>query len=200
MQYWQHHTVANGIQELVDVPRGCERCRFRFPVPDDRGNNQVRVIESSARGVGEHVAKFTAFVDRARLFRCAVASNASGKGELLEKRPQAFFVLTLVGIYLRIRALQINRTEDAGSTVSWSGKIDHVQVVFLDESIQVYVDKGQSRAGSVMPEKSVFDVFHPQGFSEKGIVLQVDHAQRQVNARAPKGVGLAQFVSAKRFP
>jgi hypothetical protein len=42
-----------------------------------------------------------------------------------------------------------------------------------------------------MAEKAIFDVLRLQGFFQKGVVLEIDHAQRQVITGAPIGVYLA---------
>src|SRR5215469_8130786 len=145
MQDWQDSAVANGIQELVNVPGSSQGCGFRLTVPDDSRNDQVWIIEGGATGMGEHVAQLAAFVNRPRRFRRAVASNTSGKRELLEKRPHPFFVLTLIGVDLGVGSFQINRADDSGGAVPWSGKKNDVHVVLLDDPVQVYVDKRQAR-------------------------------------------------------
>jgi hypothetical protein len=49
-----------------------------------------------------------------------------------------------------------------------------------------------------MTEKPIFDLLSLQGFLQEGVVLEIDHAERQVITGAPIGVRLAQFVGAER--
>ena len=129
MEDGQHGAIANRVQELVDVPGGGKRARLRLAVADHGCNDQVGIIEGGAACVGEHVTELAAFVDGTGRFRRTVAADASGEGELLEERQQSFFVFALFGVDLRISALQVDRTQDAGRAVTGAGQEDHVLVV-----------------------------------------------------------------------
>ena len=59
----QYRAVANRVEELADVPGGCQRAGFRFSVADDGGNDQVRIVERGAAGVRKHIAEFAAFMN-----------------------------------------------------------------------------------------------------------------------------------------
>jgi hypothetical protein len=74
-----------------------------------------------------------------------VASNPPRKRELLKEFAKALKVLALVGINLRVGPFQIRWTQNARRAMSRAGKKDHVQIVFLDQPIQMDVDKRQSR-------------------------------------------------------
>src|SRR5262249_12946176 len=158
MQYWEHRTVANGIQELVDVPRRRQSCGLRFAVTDDSGNNQVRVIEGCSAGMREDVPQLAPFVYRTGCFRCAVAADPAGKGKLLKERAQPLFVFTLVGVDFGVASFQIHGTNHAWSSMPRPGKIDHVQIILLDEPVQVDVNERQPWTRSKMPQKPVLDV------------------------------------------
>src|SRR5215467_1675261 len=75
------------------------------------------------------------------------------------------------------------------------GQEDHVQVILLDESVQMDVNKGQARTGSPVSQQATLNVFALQRLFQEGIVLKVDHAQHQVVTSAPVGVRLAQILS-----
>src|ERR1700741_3666276 len=93
MQDRQYRGVARGIQKLVRVPAGGERTCFRLTVSHNATDEQVRIIERSAIGVGERVAEFPTFVNRPGSFRRDVAGDSAGKGKLLEQPLHALFVL-----------------------------------------------------------------------------------------------------------
>src|SRR5271166_508837 len=117
------------------MPRGRQGPGLGLAIADNRRDNQFGIVERSAAGVGEDVAKFSALVNGARRLRRAMAASASRNGKLLEEF-EAFEVFTLGGIQLGVCPLQVGRPESAGSAVSRAGKKEHVQVVFLDEPIQ----------------------------------------------------------------
>ena len=190
--------IANGVQELADVPGGRQRARFRFPVSDYSRDDQVGVVEGSAAGMREHVPEFASFMDRAWCFGSAVAADAARERELPEEFPQPGGVFALVGVDLGVGALQVDRSQDARSTVPWSGKEDHVQVIFLDQSVQVNVGKCQARACSPVSEEPVLDVLRLERFPQQGIILQIDHAQAQVVTGPPVGMGFAQGLGVER--
>jgi hypothetical protein len=48
---------------------------------------------------------------------------------------EALFVLALIGVNFRVAALQIDRADNAGGAMSRTGKIDDVQILFLDEPV-----------------------------------------------------------------
>ena len=49
-----------------------------------------------------------------------------------------------------------------------------------------------------MPEQPVLDVLRLEGLFEQGIVLKIDHAERQVFAGSPVGIDVLQFLGAQR--
>ena len=184
----QNRAVANRVQELADVPGCRQRPGFRFAVADYGRNDQVGIIERGAAGVREHVAQFTAFVDRAGRFGSAVTADAAGKRELLEELAQPSLVFALVRVDLGVGALEIDRRQNSRRTVPGSGQEDHVQVEFLDQAVQVNIGERQAGARSPVSEQPVLDVLGLEGFFQQRIVLQIDHAERQVVAGSPIGV------------
>ena len=59
-----------------------------------------------------------------------MTSNAAGKGELFEEAQQTFFILALLRIDLRIRALEVHRPQDSRRTMPRPGHVDHVEIKF----------------------------------------------------------------------
>src|SRR4051812_42603792 len=53
----QHRAVTNWIEKLVDVPRSCERARFRLAISHDGGNNQFGIIKRRTARVRQDVTQ-----------------------------------------------------------------------------------------------------------------------------------------------
>ena len=85
----QHRAVAGGVEELVAVPAGSQGTGLRLAIADDARDDQIRVVERRAVGVGQGVAELAAFMDGAGSFRRGVAGDAAGEGELREQPLQA---------------------------------------------------------------------------------------------------------------
>ena len=79
MQDREDRSIASRIGELVGMPARRERSRLRLAVPHDRADEQVRIVERGAVGVGERIAELAPFVDRARDLGRDVTGDASGK-------------------------------------------------------------------------------------------------------------------------
>src|SRR5258707_6489061 len=93
MEYSQDGAVAHWIKELIAMPTGSQRPRFRLAIANDACNDQVRVIKGGAIGMGKRVTEFAAFMNGGRRFRGDVAGDATRAGELLEEPLHAFFIL-----------------------------------------------------------------------------------------------------------
>ena len=63
MQDRQDDAICQRIHELVGLPARGQRSGLRLAVADDRHGKHARIVEHSAIGVGEHIAKLAAFVD-----------------------------------------------------------------------------------------------------------------------------------------
>ena len=81
----QDRAVVDRVEELVGVPGRGQRPGLRLAVADHAGDQQIRVVEGGAVGVGEGVAELAALVDRARCLRRDMAGHAAGEGELPEQ-------------------------------------------------------------------------------------------------------------------
>src|SRR5215831_8497072 len=196
MKNREHRAVANGVQELADVPGGRQRTSFRLPISDYRRHDQAGIVEGSAAGMREDIPELASLMDRARRFRSTVTADAARKRELLEELLQPGRILALLGVNLGVGTLQVHRAQDTWSTVPRTSQEDHVQVVFFDQSVQVNVNKCQARARPPVSEKPIFDVLRLEGFLQEGIVLQVDHPKAQVIAGPPVGMDFLQRLGA----
>src|SRR5271165_1633889 len=126
-----------------------------------------------------------------------MTADAARKRELFKELEQAAFIFALFGIDLGIGSLQVTRAQDAGSAVPGPSHENHVEVKLLDQPVQVDINEGQTWARSPMSEQTVFDLLGLQRFLQQGILLEINHPERQVFARSPIGVGLSQFLSAQ---
>lgn len=82
----QNNAVRHRIEELVAVPRGCQRAGLRLAVTDNHGCDQVGVIQHRTEAVRQRITQFTALVDGARGLRGNVAGNAAGNENCLNRR------------------------------------------------------------------------------------------------------------------
>src|SRR5438094_9853174 len=101
------------------------------------------MIERGSISVCNRVAKFAAFMNRARSLRRYVTGNSTGKRGLLEETLQAFFVLRDVRINVAVCAFEICIRYEAGATVSRSGYVDGIEMMLLDQAIQLYRDEAR---------------------------------------------------------
>jgi hypothetical protein len=58
--------VADGVQELIDVPRSCQRPGLRFSVAHHGRDDQAGIVGGGAAGVGPHIAELASLMDRPR--------------------------------------------------------------------------------------------------------------------------------------
>ena len=91
----QHGSIADGIEEFVDVPCRGQRSRFGFSVADDCGDDGFRIVECCAARVRQDVPEFSALVDRSRSLRRAVAADSAGERKLSEEFMQTSDVFAL---------------------------------------------------------------------------------------------------------
>ena len=193
MENRQDDAVGDRVQELVGMPGGRQRAGLRFAVADDGGHDQVWVVVSGSIGMGERIAQLAAFVNGSRGLRRHVAGNAAGERELLEQPLHALFVLRDVGIDLGVGPFQIGIGDEARTAVPRADDVDHVQVVFLDDAVQVHVEEVQSRRRPPVAEQARLDVLFRQRLFQQRVVVHIDLPDRQVVRRPPVGVHEFQF-------
>ena len=81
---------------------------------------------------------------------------------------------------------------EPGATMPWAYDIDHVQIVIFDQSIEMNIDKVQSRCRAPMPQQSRLYVLARQWDFEQGIILKIDLANGEIVCSAPMGVHLIE--------
>ncbi len=148
----QDRAVPDRVEELVRVPACRQRPGLGLTVPDDRADQQVRIVERGTEGMGEGVAQLPALVDRAGNLRRHVAGDTTGKGELAEQPAQPGGVLGDGGVDVGVRTLQVGVRDNAGTAVTRADDVDRVEVVRFDHTVHVRVDQVESRRRAPVAE------------------------------------------------
>ncbi len=197
MQDRQYRAVGGRIEKLVRMPRGGERPGFRLAVADDAGDDEIGVVEHGAERMAQRIPEFASLVDRARRFRRRVAGNASGKRELKKELLQSGFVPADVGIDLAVRALEIGVAHDRRPAVPGAGDVDHVEVVFRDDPVQVHVDEVLPGRGAPVSQQHALHIGECQGPLQQRIVVKIDLSDRQIVGGAPVRIHLPEQLRRK---
>ena len=192
MQDRQHRAVGDRIEELVGMPCGGQRPGLRLAIADDAGDDELGIVEHRPERMAERIAQFAALVDRARTLRRGVAGNSAGKRKLQEELPQPGLVLADVGIDLAVSALQIGVPHDRRTAVPGAGDVNHVEIVFLDDPVQVRVDEILPGGRAPVAQQHVLDVGERQRPLQQRIVVEINLADRQIVGGAPVSVQLPQ--------
>src|SRR5579859_6809989 len=178
MQDGQYCAIGGRIEKFVGMPRGRQRSGLRLTIADYASDDQLRIIKDRSKRVTERIAQFAALVDRARALRGGVAGNSSGKGKLKKKLPQTALILADVWIDLAVSALKISVAYDRRPAVAGTGDVDHVEIVFFDDPVQVRVNEILSRGRAPMSEQHVLHVGQSQRTLQKRIVVEINLADR----------------------
>ena len=165
MEDGKNGSVTNRIQKLVRMPARGQRAGFRFTITHNATREQIRIVKHSAVSVGKGVAQFSAFVDGAGCLGCDVAGNTPWKRELSEKSLQALFVLGNMCVELAIGALEIGVGHDPGTTMARACYVHRIEVVLLDDSVEMDVDKIQPWSSAPVPQQPELDVLQLQRFA-----------------------------------
>ena len=156
------------------MPTGGEWSRLCFAVTDHGGDNKVGVVERGAEGVRKRVAELAALVDGAGRLRRHMARNPAGERELGEEPLHALHVLRDARIDFAVGAFEIGVGDQPRTAMSGAGNVDHIEIVFLDEPIEVRVDEVEPRRRAPVPKKARLDVLLLERLTQQGIVEQVD--------------------------
>ena len=133
----------------------------------------------------EGVAKFAAFVDRARGFWRHVARNPTWKRKLRKQALHSLLVRGDIRVYLAVRSLKVGIGNHSGTAMPGSRDIDHIKVVLFDQAVQMSINEIQARRCSPVSQKPRFDVVLGEGLLQQWIVIEIDLADRQVVGRSP---------------
>src|SRR5215208_1100328 len=140
----EHGTVASRVQEAYALPGALQGSGLGLAVTDDRGDEEVRVIEGRAEGVREDVAELAALVDRAGGGHADVTRHTAGRRELPEEPLHSRCVLRDLRVDLGVGAFQVDVRQDGRAAVPGASQVDGLGVTLLDQAVEVDVDKAET--------------------------------------------------------
>src|SRR5271154_3932706 len=178
MKDGENRAIARRIEKLVRMPARGERARLRLAVADDAGHDQIGIIECRAIRMEERIAEFAALMDRPRWFRRDMTRNAVWPGELTKQPLQPVSAALDIRIALGVRPLQVAMRHQSRTAMTGADDINHVEIVFFDQPVQVNVNEIDPGGGAPMPEQAGLDVFERERGFEQWIVLQIDLLQK----------------------
>ena len=132
--------------------------RFGLAIAYHAGDNQIGIVEYRAEGMAERIAQFTTLMDRSGTFRRGMAGYATGKRKLQKQLPQSGLVLADVGIDFTVRAFKIGIGDHGRAAVTRAGHVNHVEVVFFDDPVQMRINKILARGRAPMAQQHMFDI------------------------------------------
>src|ERR1035437_3422519 len=142
--------------------------------------------------MAERIAQLAALVDRSWTFRRSVAGNPTRKRKLRKELLEAGLILADIGIDLAVGAFEVGIGNHRRAAVAWAGDVNHVEVVFLDDPVQVHVDEVLPRRRAPMSQQHALHIGERQRPLQQRIVVQINLADRQIVGGAPIRVHLAQ--------
>src|SRR6476660_1590340 len=122
----------------------------------------------------QRIAQFTTFVDAARCLRRNVTGNSAGEAELLKQPRHSLFVLADVWIHLAIGALKIGVRNERWTAVPRADNVDHVQVIFGDDSIEMHAQHVEARRRAPVTKQPWLDVFALKRLSQQRIIEKIN--------------------------
>ena len=174
MQEGQHRAIVRRIEKLVGMPRSGERPGFRLAIADNAGDDEIGIIEHRPERMAQRIAQLAALVNRARALRRCMAGNSSGKRKLSKELLKPGLVLADVWIDLAIGALEISVGDDGRAAMPGAADVNHVEVVFVDDPVQVHVNEVLPGGGSPVSQQPVLDVRERQRPLEQRIVVKIN--------------------------
>jgi hypothetical protein len=115
--------------------------------------------------------KFPSFMDGTRRLRRTMTANAARKRKLLEKFPQSRHVLTDRWIDLGVGSLQVRLGKDSRRSMTRPRHVNHIEIIFFDQPIRMYVEEAKTRIGNPNAPSSLFFVSSSfNGSSSRGLL------------------------------
>ena len=172
----QHGAVADRIEELVRLPCRGQRAGLRFAIADDTGDDQIGIVERCPKRMAQRVPQLATLMDRTRRLRRHVAGDPARERELREQPLEPGLILADVRIDLAVGAFEVGVGHQRRAAMSWTGDVDHVQVILCDDPVQVHVDEVLTRRRTPVPDHQGLHVLQLQPLLKQGIIVKIDLA------------------------
>ena len=158
----QHRSVMDRVEKLVGVPARRQGTGLRLSISNHTGHDQVGIVKRCSKGVRQRIPQLAPFVDRTRRFGGHMTRNAAGKRELFEQPLHPRSVLCDMGIGFRVTPLQIGVGHQTRTTMPRTSDVQDIEVMCLDHTVQMDVDKIQSRSRSPVADKARLHMLQSQ--------------------------------------
>src|SRR6516165_2955574 len=103
-----------------------------------------------------------------------MTGNPSRKRKLCKQALHTCLVGRDVWIHFAVCPFEISIGDQRWAAMAWASDINHVEIIFLDDPVQMNVDEIQSWRGAPMPQEPRLDVILGQRSPEQWIVVKVD--------------------------
>src|SRR6516165_9528843 len=104
--------------------------------------------------------------------------DAAREGELCEQSLHALLIGRNVRINLAVGSFEVGVRDQARTTMSRAGDVDHVEIVLLDHPVQVNIDKVQARRRPPVTEEPRLNVFFRERLLKQRVVVKIDLTDR----------------------
>ncbi len=121
-----------------------------------------------------------------------MAWNSAGKRKLQKEFLQPGFILAYVGIDLAVGALEVSVSHDGRAAVAGAGDVDHVEVVFHDDPVQMHVNEVLPGGRAPMSQQHVLHIRERQRSLQQWIVVEINLPDCEVVRGTPIGVNLVE--------
>src|SRR5665648_499971 len=123
-----------------------------------------------------------------------MAGNSTWKRELREQFFHSLFVLAYIWINLTVAAFKISIAHQRRATVTWTGDIEHVKIMLLDDTVQVHIDKILTRCCTPVSYHHRLHMRQFQWFLQKWIVIKINLPDRQIVSGTPIAVSYTHLT------
>jgi hypothetical protein len=103
---------------------------------------------------------------------------------------KAGFILADVGINFAVSAFKICIADDGGPAMPGAGNVNHVEVVFFNDPVQVRINEILPGRRAPMSEQHVLHIRECQRSLQQRVVVEIDLSNGQVIGGSPVGVDL----------
>ena len=117
----------------------------------------------------------------------------------MKEFPQPGLILADIGINLAVGALEIGVAHKGRTAVARTGDVNHVEIVFFDDPVQVSVDEILPGRRAPMSEQHVFDIFEFQRAFQQRVVVKINLADGEIIGGAPVGVHFLEKFRRQSF-